>query len=134
MFFLYDSPMKLFGTAINCMDGRVQPAIHQYIKEKYNVDYVDTITLAGPVKIIATRITGSLIRDLKFRVAISVDVHKSDIIALVGHTDCAGIHEPDDLQKKHLIQSVKKVKQWYPQVKVIGLWLDDDFHIVQEIT
>lgn len=113
--------MKLFGTAINCMDGRVQPAIRKYIKEKYNVEYVDTITLAGPVKVIATRKRGSLIRDLKFRLSISVDQHDSNIIALVGHTDCAGVHEPDRLQKNHLIKSVHRVRRWYPNHKVIGL-------------
>ena len=126
--------MKVFGTAINCMDGRVQPAIYRYIKDKYKVDYVDTITLAGPVKVIASKIGGSLIRDLRFRVDISIHQHQSRIIAVVGHTDCAGAHEPDHLQKKQLIRSVKKIKHWYPEAEVIGLWLDDDFHIVTEIT
>ena len=44
---------KKFATAISCMDGRVQDPISRYIKEKFNVDYVDTITEPGPNKIIA---------------------------------------------------------------------------------
>ena len=125
--------MNTFGTAINCMDGRVQVAIHEYIKQNYGVTYVDTITLAGPVKVIARRKPFNLVKDLRRRVRISVEIHQSKIVALVGHTDCAGISEPDELQKIHLIESVKRVKKWYPQIEVIGLWLDDDFQVVKII-
>lgn len=37
--------MGKFATAINCMDGRVQIPVIEYIKSKYEVDYVDMITL-----------------------------------------------------------------------------------------
>ena len=44
---------KKFATAINCMDGRTQlPTINWAMKE-LNVDYVDSITEAGPDKILA---------------------------------------------------------------------------------
>ena len=33
--------MDKFTTAINCMDGRVQLALLEYIKNKYKVDYLD---------------------------------------------------------------------------------------------
>ena len=42
-----------FACAINCMDGRVQGAVKNYIKENYKIDYVDMVTEPGPNKILA---------------------------------------------------------------------------------
>ena len=44
---------KKFGTAINCMDGRVQEPVAKFLKEIYGIDFVDTITEPGPVKILS---------------------------------------------------------------------------------
>ncbi len=45
----------VFGTVINCMDGRVQFPVLEYLKHKYEVDLVDSITEAGPLKILSER-------------------------------------------------------------------------------
>ena len=37
-----------FCSAINCMDGRVQLPVIRYLQNRFNVDYVDSITEAGP--------------------------------------------------------------------------------------
>ena len=42
-----------FATAINCMDGRTQEPIINYMKQGYKVDYVDMINEPGPVKALA---------------------------------------------------------------------------------
>ena len=36
-----------FGTAINCIDGRTQQPVIDYIKQNYAVDMVDMITFPG---------------------------------------------------------------------------------------
>ena len=45
------SRMK-FATAVNCMEGRTQLPVIAYLKKKFEVDYVDMVTEAGPVKIL----------------------------------------------------------------------------------
>lgn len=42
---------KIFATTINCMNGRVQIPVIDYMKSKYGVDYVDMVTEPGPNKI-----------------------------------------------------------------------------------
>ena len=42
-----------FATSINCMDGRTQEPIINYMKQVYKVDYVDMINEPGPVKALA---------------------------------------------------------------------------------
>ena len=44
---------KKFITCLNCVDGRVQLPVIQWIKENYNIDYVDMITEAGMDGILA---------------------------------------------------------------------------------
>ncbi|MEO7000427.1 MAG: carbonic anhydrase, partial [Ktedonobacterales bacterium] len=37
-----------FGTAINCIDGRVQAPVAEWLKINCHVTWVDMVTVAGP--------------------------------------------------------------------------------------
>ena len=41
---------KTFSTAINCMDGRAQIPVIEYMKESFGINYVDMITDNDPIK------------------------------------------------------------------------------------
>jgi hypothetical protein len=36
-----------FGTAINCIDGRTQEVVIDYMKQKYNTEGVDMVSFPG---------------------------------------------------------------------------------------
>lgn len=116
-----------FATAVTCMDGRIQTIVNEYIQENYQKEFVDTITLAGPVKVLAEGKKDKLIKNLKFRLDISVNGHGSSVVALVGHHDCAGIKRSDDEQIEFIKEATKQVQQWYPECTVFGLWIDEEF-------
>jgi carbonic anhydrase len=80
----------VFATAINCMDGRVQGPVTEWIKKRYSVDFVDVITEPGPNNILARNLEKSSVESIKKRVEISVRKHGSKLVAIVGHHDCAG--------------------------------------------
>ncbi len=101
-----------FATVINCMDGRVQVNANKYISEKYGVDYVDTITLAGPCKVIADQDHKGMIDNIKFRMDISVNRHFSKVACIVGHVDCAAVEVSDKKQKELVLEAVEVVKKW----------------------
>jgi len=42
-----------FATAINCMDGRCQLPVIEWMKKRYGVEYVDMITEPGPDGVLA---------------------------------------------------------------------------------
>ena len=42
-----------FCTVVNCMDGRTQSPVNDHLRNRNQVEYVDTITEAGPVKALA---------------------------------------------------------------------------------
>ncbi|MFC1508142.1 carbonic anhydrase [Candidatus Omnitrophota bacterium] len=120
--------VKEFATAINCIDGRVQKPVIEYIEKNFSVDYVDMITEPGPNKILSEGKDINIIEFLKKKVEISVEKHNSQIIAVIAHYDCAGNPEGENVQKEHLRKAVNVVTSWrFPVKKTVALWLDENF-------
>ena len=120
---------KEFATAINCIDGRVQKPVAEYMQKSFNVDYVDMITEPGPNKILSEGKDAKVVEFLKKKVEISVEKHNSQIIAVVAHYDCAGNPEDEDAQKKCLRKSINVIASWgFPAKTIIALWLDENFN------
>jgi len=119
---------KEFATAINCIDGRVQKPVVEYMQKNFSVDYVDMITEPGPNKILSKNKDKDIIEFLKKKVGISVNKHNSQIIAIAAHYDCAGNPETENVQKEHLRKAVNIIVSWgFPVKKIIALWLDENF-------
>lgn len=118
-----------FTTAINCMDGRVQFPVIEYIKEKYGTDYVDMITVAGPDGTLAEGTNTAVIENIFKRVGISIKAHGSTEIIIAGHADCAG----HPVSKEEHIRSIRKavdlLHEKFTDVTVEGIWLDEDFSV-----
>jgi len=116
-----------FGTAINCMDGRVQLPVIEYLSKKYSFDFIDTVTEPGPVKILAENNPG--VDSIYHRVKISVEAHGSKLIAVVAHYDCAGNPVPKETQLKHLQSALNTVRAWNFGIPCIGLWVNEQWQI-----
>ena len=117
-----------FVTAINCMDGRVQLPVIHWMQEKYDAEYVDMITEAGPTRYLLEGSTDNL-EAMQAKVGISCEKHGSDIIAVVGHHDCAGNPVPREEKVNQIKQSVKLVQSWGFQAEVIGLYVNDKWEV-----
>ncbi len=113
-----------FATAVNCMDGRVQMPVFEYIKTFYDVDFVDMITEPGPIRTLSKNREKTIIESIRRRVEISVFKHSSKLIALVGHHDCAGNPVEQDTQVKQIRMAIKVVESWKFNAQIIGLWID----------
>ena len=119
-----------FATAVNCMDGRTQLPVIEYVKRRFLVDYVDSVTEAGADGILSS--SNPLSESIRGRVSISVGKHASKAIAVVSHFDCAGNPVDEETHKRNLRDAVKIVSEWFPKVKVVGLWVGGDWK-VQEV-
>ena len=120
---------KKFATAVNCMDGRTQLPVAEWMKKNFNVDYVDMVTEPGPIKIVAEFKDIPLIANIKKRVEISISRHLSKAVAVVGHFDCAGNPVDKTTQVRQIAESVKKMKTWGLDVKIVGLWVDEEWKV-----
>jgi hypothetical protein len=117
----------VFGTAINCMDGRTQLPVNEFMRKTYSLDYVDTITEPGPVKILAEN--QAAVASIRQRVKVSVEGHGSRLIAVIAHHDCAGNPVSKEKQLEQLEASLKLVRTWYSDVQCLGIWVDENWQV-----
>jgi hypothetical protein len=120
-----------FGTAINCMDGRTQLPVIEWMKREYGIDYVDTITEPGPAKLLARCSDEEALASIKRRLEISVTKHGSRRVALVAHADCAGNPVDKDTQLHHLRLAAATLLTWGLPFQLDLLWLGDDFQVTR---
>ena len=118
-----------FCSVINCMDGRVQLPVIRYLQKRFNVDYVDSITEAGPNLILTEAKKASSTQAIFERLKISVENHHSVGVAIVGHHDCAGNPAPKNDQIVHLQKAIQSIRQQYENIEVIGLWVDKNWEV-----
>jgi hypothetical protein len=124
----------MFGTAINCIDGRTQQPIIDYIKQNYGVDVVDMITFPGADAIFSNdqrHVEASLARD---SASISVEKHNSKIIAVVGHYDCAGNPGDKNYHYMQIRKALLEISSWKIfNAKIIGLYVNDKWQVEEVV-
>ncbi|MBC8376018.1 MAG: hypothetical protein H8E26_08215 [FCB group bacterium] len=116
-----------FATVINCMDGRVQEPVNEWMKNYTGATYIDVITEAGPDKMMSSTATAS--RLILKRILVSRDKHHSRQIALVAHHDCAGNPVSKEQHMNHLQQSAKIMATWHLDMTIIMLWVDENWKV-----
>ena len=122
--------MSEFATVLNCMDGRVQRKVRDYLKASFGARFIDTVTAPGMVKNLAatTGRTAEILTDSR----VSTVRHGSTQIAVAAHADCAGNPIPDAAQKKQLGEAMARLRHEFPDADIVALWLDSH-QIVERI-
>lgn len=120
-----------FCTAINCMDGRTQLPVIDYLQTELDVLYVDTITEAGPLRLFFGDEASEALQSIHARIAVSRQAHGSRALALVAHALCAGHPVDDALQQQQLVEASVLLSRKYPDMLVIGLWVNDHWAVTR---
>ena len=118
----------VFATCLNCMDGRVQMPVINWIKDNYGVDCVDMITEAGLDCVLSEEVC-PLKDDLLKKIQISAEKHGSAHIFISGHSDCGGNPVDDETHKRQILKAVDRVKSWVPSMTACGLWVSDKWEV-----
>lgn len=118
-----------FATAINCMDGRTQLPVIEWMKHECGVDYVDTITEPGPVRILAEDADAPTLESIRRRLDISLTRHGSIRVAVVAHADCAGNPVDKETQIHQLRSAAATILSWGLDVQVDLLWVGDNWQV-----
>ncbi len=115
-----------FATSVSCMDGRIQLPLARWIKENHSVDFVDAITEPGIDRKVAD---DSDLESVRAKIDISINAHKSELVVVSGHYDCAGNPVSDEEHISHIKKSVKVISSWNLNARVIGLWVDASWNV-----
>ena len=113
-----------FGTAISCIDGRVQQPLSDWMKLYCHVRWVDLVTEPGPDKLLTEGPAGT-IEAVRQKVQFSVHMHRSEVVAVSGHHDCAANAATTEEHLEQIRRGVEVVAGWDPRVRVIGLWVNE---------
>jgi len=114
------------ATCLNCIDGRVQLPILHWIREQYQIDFVDLITVAGIDGVLALQ---DNIDEILHNINISISINKSVRIFIVGHYDCQGNLVDEKTHHQHIIKSIKRLKARWPELEIIGLWVNSHWQV-----
>jgi hypothetical protein len=110
------------------MDGRIQLPVLEYLSARFDVQYIDNITDAGPVGLAPTA-DSPAVKSIFKLVEVSMRLHASKGLAVVAHHDCAGNPVPGSVQMEQLQVWIKILAEHFPGIQIIGLWLDEDFQV-----
>ena len=118
-----------FGCALDCGDGRCQGCSRKWQKINFGVQAVDKITVAGLVKQLANKdaLTMAFVRR---ELLIYLTKHRSTVVTISAHGDCAGNRATKKRQLRHLRKARKVLCNiinsfklaW--QVEVFALWVN----------
>lgn len=115
-----------FATSISCMDGRIQTPISEWIKENFPVDFVDTITEPGVDKVLVENPNNESIKN---KVSISINAHKSKLVVVSGHYECAANPVSDEEHISQIKKDVEAISSWNLGVEVVGVWVDSSWKV-----
>ena len=115
-----------FGTAINCMDGRVQIPMTTWMKDRFGLDYVDMITEAGPDKIVSEG-EPAHVKLVRNKTELSIEKHGSEVVVIMGHDDCGGNPVPKERHFEQIKAAMQVIKSWNLPVSIYGVWLETDW-------
>lgn len=119
---------KKFATALNCIDGRTQLPVTNWMIEHFGVNYVDLVTEPG-IDLVLSHGPYSEIERIRDKAIVSINAHNSQVIAIVGHYDCAANPVSDSQHIKYILESIRTVRSWCLPAHVIGLFVDRNWHV-----
>lgn len=119
-----DQSKEQFATAINCIDGRAQVSVMDWLRSHCNVHYVDLITEPGADKCLAQAFSDVIIT-IERKVRLSFEVHASIVVAVVGHHDCLANRASKEEHWEQISQGLKVVTSWGLKARVLGLYLNE---------
>jgi len=115
------------AVCLNCMDGRTQLPVIQWIMKNYQIDFVDMVTEAGMDGFLADQ--NSPMGEIHRMVNISTNINKALMIFVVGHFDCRGNPVDEITHRTQIAAGVKRIQNDYPDKDVIGAWVNDQWKV-----
>lgn len=112
-----------FGTAVACIDGRIQQPVADWLRARFLLDHVDMITWPGADRALCgdgDPAEAAVARAIR----ISLDGHGSTVVALVAHDGCLANPVDEAEHHAHVRRAMQTLRRWNVPATVLGLWVD----------
>jgi hypothetical protein len=120
------SDARGFATAVTCIDGRVHGPLVDWVKARFDAEFVDLLTQPGADLALCCEEDVD-VDHLRAHLAISVAAHHPGALVITGHADCAANPVSDDEHRAQVRRAVRRAGRWAPAgLPVIGAWVDAD--------
>lgn len=115
------------AVCLNCMDGRIQLPVIEWIRNHLDIECVDMVTEAGMDGYLAN--PDNPAEHVLKKTRISIDVNQSIAIYVVGHFDCRGNRADDETHQRQIREAVVRISRDFPGIPVAGLWVDSEWAV-----
>lgn len=115
------------AACLNCIDGRIQLPVINWIKEHYPVDCVDMITEPGMNGLLSDK--NYDIGEINKKIRISIKNNNATMLFIVGHHDCRGNPVTHDVHHVQVVLAVDRLKKEFPEIDVFGLWVNESWSV-----
>ncbi len=123
-----DSIQGGFDVVLNCIDGRTQQPLLDWVRAQYGVDYADIVTEPGIDALLALgRPTDR--EAVLDKVCVSRLAHLSCYLVLAGHHDCAANPVPRPVHEEQIHAAVRWLRNALPRFDVAGVYLDETWTV-----
>lgn len=118
-----------FATVLNCMDGRIQAPVLDFVRRETGIEWVDNLAVPGPARAFSESGDPRLLDLIENGLRISVRSHGSRYICIVIHHDCAGCPFDRQTQEDLAREAVRRVSAWFPEATVRAIWVNEDWEV-----
>jgi len=115
-----------FATVVNCMDGRVQMPVLDFLMRRFGAEHIDVVTEPGPAGFF-NDVAAPRVPSILERIEISRNAHGSRKLAFVAHHDCAGNPVTPDEQRRQAVSAANALATLFPDMEVVALWVGEDW-------
>lgn len=117
-----------FAVLLNCIDGRTQQPLLDWVRRELDVTYVDVVTEPG-VDAVLARGSDTIVQALLDKVCVSRLAHGAVALIVAGHHDCAA--NPGDAAQhaSDLTAAVEALREALPELPVRGVYVDDSWSV-----
>ncbi|MEN8201765.1 MAG: carbonic anhydrase [Bacteroidota bacterium] len=123
-----------FGTLINCIDGRVQYPVMDYLKSNYDIEYFDAANEAGPLLTLTKKTDKCRLISLKEQIRTSLEEHDSKFIALVGHHDCTDNPGDRAFQEAQIDEALDYLRRGFGKdLTFVGLYVNEQWEVEEYV-
>lgn len=118
--------MPSYTIAINCVDGRVQTPVLEWMKRELPGDLVHAVNEPGPDASLAEGDGADRIRRVVSLLTENTRVHA---VAVAAHHDCLGNPVDEATHRRQLERAVARVAGWGFTDRALGLWVDGAWEV-----